>query len=136
MTESFNCFLSMGGDSPNNSNKATSMEITTNPSATPNPSTSMNSIGSELVNHCDETVPSPQHVSEVELKVLQSCLKRWRKEVECNVKRKFFPLVQIVFYYFLIIIIKFEPCLNSVFSIFSTSNNFQTIILYFKTTKV
>lgn len=33
-----------------------------------------------------ETVPSPQHVSDVEFRVLQSCLKRWRMEVENDVK--------------------------------------------------
>lgn len=74
-----------GGDSPCNSpNKAISMELVNTPS------NASDSHSYEQMNHCDETVPSPQHVTEVELKVLQSCLKRWRKEIESNVKSKSF----------------------------------------------
>lgn len=46
-----------------------------------------NMTSSEEFNHVNEdTVPSPHHISEMELKVLQGCLKRWRKETECSVK--------------------------------------------------
>ncbi|XP_035225907.1 ubiquitin carboxyl-terminal hydrolase 28-like isoform X1 [Stegodyphus dumicola] len=84
----------MGCDSPCNSpNKANSMDIVSSPSGSCVPlsgvclSVTAGNTGFEHVNHnCEETVPSPQHVSELELKVLQACLKRWRKEIETNVK--------------------------------------------------
>lgn len=76
----------MGCDSPCNSpNKAISMELATNPS-----SSTINCNDCQQINHCDEVVPSPHHISDIELKVLQACLKRWRKETENSVRSKLF----------------------------------------------
>ncbi|XP_054717364.1 ubiquitin carboxyl-terminal hydrolase 25-like [Uloborus diversus] len=81
------CIDNMGGDSPCASPKAISLEQALSPMHPGGICRTPVRRGCEQVNHnCEETVPSPQHVSEIELKVLQNCLKRWQKEIEINVK--------------------------------------------------
>ncbi|GIY48602.1 hypothetical protein CDAR_499552 [Caerostris darwini] len=76
---------SFEGDSPNSSNKANCMEILNSSITSKRDGSSISH--SEQINHINEDlVPSPQHISDLELKVFQQCLKRWRKEVESNVK--------------------------------------------------
>ncbi|KAF8774862.1 Ubiquitin carboxyl-terminal hydrolase 25 like protein [Argiope bruennichi] len=79
----------IGGDSPNSPNKVTSMEVvnSSNASSEPVVSSAPGLISNQQMNHISEDiVPSPQHISDMELKVFQACLKRWRKEIESNVK--------------------------------------------------
>lgn len=82
---------SVGGESPNSPNKVNCMEVTNSCIAVQNDGSSSSALSdlacTEQMNHISEdTVPSPQHISELELKVFQACLKRWRKEVESKVK--------------------------------------------------
>ncbi|CAL1279919.1 unnamed protein product [Larinioides sclopetarius] len=80
---------SIGGDSPNSPNKVSSMEIvnSSNVSSELDASSTSSIVNSQQINHISEDiVPSPQHISDMELKVFQACLKRWRKEIESNVK--------------------------------------------------
>ncbi|KAG8183527.1 hypothetical protein JTE90_003875 [Oedothorax gibbosus] len=76
---------SAGAESPssNATNKSKPMEIgSTSRPTVPNMTTTP-----EKFNHVGEdTVPSPHHISGMELRVLQSCLKRWRNETEYSVK--------------------------------------------------
>ncbi|GFR14738.1 ubiquitin carboxyl-terminal hydrolase 25 [Trichonephila clavata] len=82
---------SLGGESPNSPNKVNCMEVTNSSIAVQLDGSSSSALSdlacTEQMNHISEdTVPSPQHISELELKVFQACLKRWRKEVESKVK--------------------------------------------------
>ncbi|GFT42840.1 ubiquitin carboxyl-terminal hydrolase 25 [Nephila pilipes] len=82
---------SVGGDSPNSPNKVSCMDVTNSSISIQHDGSSSSSRSDltciEQINHVSEdTVPSPQHISDLELKVFQACLKRWRKEVESKVK--------------------------------------------------